>query len=74
MCDLKKWFLKTQLNIWQNRNLAFKILRFQKNIILPVFWKNRFFFQKHSSQTIYVLQFRFKIVPFFNKIIISNAP
>jgi len=25
MCDLKKWFLKTQLSVWQNRSLIFKI-------------------------------------------------
>jgi hypothetical protein len=26
MCDLKKkWFLKMQLSVWQNRSLAFKI-------------------------------------------------
>jgi len=38
----KKWFLKTQLSVWQNRKLAFKIMRFQKSIISPAIWKSRF--------------------------------
>jgi len=37
----KKWFLKTQLSVWKNRKLAFKILRFQKNILTAI-WKCRF--------------------------------
>jgi hypothetical protein len=43
MCNLKKWFLKMQLSVWQNRSLTFlnhkltfKILRFQK--ILSYMW------------------------------------
>jgi len=50
MCDLKKLFLKTQFKrliksqfSFENRKLTFKILRFQKNIILPAIWKNRFY-------------------------------
>jgi hypothetical protein len=66
MCDLKKWFLKTQLSIWQNHRLAFKILYFQKSTHLPTIWKNNFLrfqiaiFKKCNSQKVYFLRFNLK--------------
>jgi hypothetical protein len=75
MCDFKKWFLKTQLSVWQNHSLTFKIsnlplkfcglkkkpsyLRFEKVDFFFFAFSNRNFL-KRGFQTIYILRFGLK--------------
>jgi hypothetical protein len=80
MSDLKKLFLKMQLNIWQNRSLAFKSLSFQKKHICICDLKNQIFyvFKLQFLKTQFLDDLRsaiwFKIVFIICKITILNVP
>jgi hypothetical protein len=63
MCNLKKLFFKiTQLSVWQNRNLAFKIAN--HHLKLCVFKKTSFYLQFEKTDFLH-----FVIVIFKNAIL-----
>jgi len=79
MRDLKKWFLKIQLSVTQNRKLACKIPRFKKKSSYLLFEKADFYvFKSQFLKTQIPNDFCFviwiKIVLIIYEIIILYAP
>jgi hypothetical protein len=75
----KKWFLKTQLSVWQNRSLAFKIANSKNhhlicNLKKQIFcvFKSQFLKTQFPNDLCSVIWFKIALIVY--EIAISNAP